>query len=320
MSKVNIGIVGYGNLGKAAEQAVLANKNFNLIAIFSRRLICSKFNTKIEPYENFRNYVGKIDIMLLCGGSKSDLEIQTPEIAKYFDVINTFDTHKKIPTEYSKLNDIGKKTGHRIIMSCGWDPGIFSMIRAMFLALSKNDPITFWGKGISMGHSDAIRRVDGVEDAVQFTIPNPEAVKKAKAGNLPEDMPRHFRDCYVACEPKYEQRIENEIKNIPNYFKGQPTTVNFVSQKHLLKLKSKMLHKGEVISSFKTAGGSKCKMNFSVSMDSNPNFTATIMTSYINAVISLKENKMTGAFTNLDIPVSYLFEKKERENLIKTLC
>ncbi len=320
MNKINVGIVGYGNLGKAAEQAVLANKNFNLVAIFSRRLVCSKFNTKVEPYNSFTDYVTKIDVMLLCGGSKSDLEIQTPEIAEYFDVINTFDTHKKIPTEFNKLNEIAKKSKHRIIMSCGWDPGIFSLIRAMFMALSNNNPITFWGKGISMGHSDAIRRISGVDDAVQFTVPNKEAIKRAKSGTLPEDMPRHFRECYVVCKPKDSARIENEIKNIPNYFKGQPTTVSFVDQNHLLKLKSKMLHRGEVISSFKTAGDSKCKLNFSVYMDSNPNFTACIITTYINAIANLKENKVTGAFTNLDIPVSYLFPSKYKETLLKTLC
>lgn len=318
--KINVGIVGYGNLGKAVEQIVLSKKELNLVAIFSRRIVRSNYNTKVESYENFKNFVGKIDVMLLCGGSKSDLEIQTPEIAEYFDVINTFDTHKKIPSEFKKLDTIGKKANHRIIMSCGWDPGLFSVIRAMFVALNKDNLNTFWGKGISMGHSDAIRRVDGVIDAVQFTVPNKEAVKLAKKGNLPNDMPMHFRECYVVAEEKDQKRIENEIKSIPNYFLGQPTTVNFVSHSHLMKLKNKMLHRGEVISSFKTVQGSKCKLNFSVYMDSNPNFTATIMIAYINAIINLKESEMTGAFTNLDIPVSYLFLGKEKEDLIKNLC
>ncbi len=318
--KINVGIVGYGNLGKSAEKSILANKKLNLVAIFSRRLVRSTYCTKVEAYENFKDYIGKIDVMLLCGGSKSDLEIQTPEMAKYFDVINTFDTHKKIPTEFDKLNKIAKNSGHRVIMSCGWDPGIFSVMRAMFMAIGKNDSTTFWGKGISMGHSDAIRRVNGVKDAVQFTVPNPDAIKLAKAGKLPDDMPRHFRECYVVCDQKDQARIECEIKDIPNYFSGQPTTVNFVSPEQLMKLKSKMLHRGEVISSFKTAQGTKCKMNFSLYMDSNPDFTASVMISYINAVINLKENNQTGAFTNLDIPTSYLFVGKEKENLIKTLC
>jgi diaminopimelate dehydrogenase len=318
--KVNIGIVGYGNLGKAVEQTVLSNANLNLIAIFSRRTVTSKFDTKIEPYEAYKNYIGKIHIMLLCGGSKSDLEIQTPEIARYFDTINTFDTHKKIPSELKKLNEICKENGHVSIMSCGWDPGIFSIIRGLFSAISKNEPKTFWGRGISMGHSDAIRRVPKVEGGIEFTVPNKAAVRLAKLGKLPDSTPMHFRECYVVAEKKDQPQIEYEIKNIPNYFKGQPTTVNFVSDIELLKLKSKMIHKGEIIETFKTVHGSKCKMNFSVYMDSNPNFTATIMTTYINAIINMKENKMTGAFTALDIPISFLYSSSNREKLIKTLC
>ncbi len=318
--KINIGIVGYGNLGKSAERAVLANKNLNLVRIFSRRVVVSSYNTAVEPYENYRNFVGKIDIMLLCGGSKSDLEVQTPEILEYFDCINTFDTHKKLKSEYDRLGKLAKETGHRLIMACGWDPGMFSVIRAYNKAISGTNPITFWGKGISMGHSDAIRRVNGVIDAVQFTVPSPDAVKLAKAGTLPDDVPLHFRECYVVADKKDQERIEKEIKEIPNYFKGQPTTVNFVSSEKLSKLKSKMFHKGEVISSFKTVHGSACKINFSVSMESNPNFTASIVIAYINAIVNLKYNGLSGAFTNLDIPPSYLFLGKEKENLISSLC
>lgn len=318
--KINIGIVGYGNLGKAVEQIALTNSNLNVVAIFSRRLVSSKYNTKVEPYENYKEYVGKIDVMLLCGGSKSDLEQQTPEIAKYFDVINTFDTHVKIPAEFEKLNKIAKDTGHRAIMSCGWDPGLFSVIRALFNGVGKTKSTTFWGKGVSMGHSDAIRRVSGVEDGIQFTVPNKDAVRLAKKGTLPKDIPLHFRECYVVAEPKNHIRIENEIKNIPNYFKGQPTTVTFVDNLKLLKLKSKLSHKGEVICNFTTVQGSKCKLSFAVSMDSNPNFTASILIAYINAVINLKLSGKSGAFTNLDIPASYLYLGEEKANLIKTLC
>ncbi len=318
--KVNIGIVGYGNLGKAVEQSVLSNTNFNLVAIFSRRNVTSKFNTKIEHYENFTEYVGKIDVMVLCGGSMCDLEIQTPEISRYFDTINTFDTHKKLPSEFEKLNKIAKKYGHRVIMACGWDPGIFSIIRCLFKAISKKEPITFWGKGVSMGHSDAIRRIDGVLDGVQFTIPNIDAVRLARLNKLDADVPKHFRECFVVAEPKNHIKIEHEIKNIPNYFKGQPTNVTFVSGEKLLRLKSKLCHKGQVISSFNSVHGTKNKMEFLVSMESNPNFTASIVTAYINAIINLKEMKLVGAFTNLDIPVSFLFLGKEKDNLIKNLC
>lgn len=317
--KINVGIVGYGNLGKAAEKAVLANKGLSLVAIFSRRLVCSPYSTKIESYENFKNYQGKIDVMLLCGGSHSDLIIQTPEIAKYFDVINTFDTHKKIPEEFDQLNKIASSSGTRAIMSCGWDPGIFSMMRAMFFVLSDNLPVTFWGKGISMGHSDAARRVENVEDAVEFTIPNAEALKLARAGKPTENLPLHFRECYVVAKPKHQPKIECEIKNIKNYFKGQPTKVNFVSREELLKLKSKMLHKGEVISTFKTIQDTKCKLSFAASMQSNPDFTANIMTKFIGACLSLKEQGKCGAFTPLDISMSDLLWGTSREEQLKLI-
>lgn len=318
--KINIGIVGYGNLGKAVERCVLANKNLNLVAIFSRRNVVSKFNTFVESYDNLKNYEDRVDVMLLCGGSKSDLEEQTPEALKYFDCINTFDTHKKLQSEHYRLGKIAIENSHRLIMACGWDPGMFSVIRAYDYAISGSLPTTFWGKGISMGHSDAVRRVDGVIDGVQFTVPNSEAVKLAKKGQLPKDMPMHSRECFVVADPKNYSKIESEIKEIPNYFKGQPTFVNFVSSKKLASLKAKMYHKGQIISSFKTIHGSKCSISYSVSMQSNPDFTASIVCAYINAIINLKEKQMTGAFTALDIPPSFLFVGKDRENLISTLC
>ena len=318
--KINIGIVGYGNLGKAVEQLILSNPNFNLVAIFSRRLITSKFNTKIEPYNNFLEYKNKIDIMLLCGGSKSDLESQTREICKHFDIINTFDTHAKIADEFKNLNKIAKKHNRRAIICCGWDPGIFSIIRGLFFAISKNNSYTFWGKGLSMGHSDAVRQVENVDDGIQFTIPINESIKKARQGILESFEPMHKRECFVVADEKHFKQIEKDIKNIPHYFKGQPTNINFVSAEKLLKLKANKSHKGFIINKFKTISGYDCKMEFSVSMKSNPDFTASIMIAYINAVINLKQNRQNGAFTNLDIPISYLFKNFEHEKLLKTIC
>lgn len=318
--KINVGIVGYGNLGKSVEQIVLSQQNLNLVAIFSRRLIKSKYNTKVEFYDEFKSYKNKIDIMLLCGGSKSDLEFQTPEVFEYFDVINTFDTHAKIFNEYKKLNALSQKTNHRAIICCGWDPGIFSIIRGLFLAISKQNSYTFWGKGVSMGHSDAIRRVPFVDDGVQFTVPILSAIKKARSGTLEKDEPMHERICFVSANQIYHKQIETDIKNIPNYFKGQPTKVNFVPAIKVMKLKSNMRHKGFIINNFKTKSGTNCKMEFSVSMKSNPDFTASIMVAYINAVINLKQSNTIGAFTNLDIPISFLFEKREFESLLKTIC
>lgn len=318
--KINIGIVGYGNLGKAVEQTVLADPNLNLVAIFSRRLIKSKYNTKIESYDKFLEYKQKIEIMFLCGSSKSDLEIQTPEISKHFDTINSFDTHAKIAYEYKKLNTLAKNVNHRIIMCCGWDPGLFSIMRGLFLAISKKNSFTFWGKGVSMGHSDAVRRVENVDDGIQFTLPILEAIKKARAGKLEQNEAMHERECFVVADKKHHNKIEKQIKNIPNYFKGQPTRVNFVSAEKIFKLKTNMRHKGFIINKFKTVSGSNCKLEFSASMESNPSFTASIMVTYINAIINLKEHKLSGAFTSLDIPVNFLFKKEDHEKLLHIIC
>lgn len=318
--KINVGIVGYGNLGKAVEQGIIKSQKFNLVAIFSRRIIKSKFNTKVESYDHFLDYKNKIDVMLLCGGSKNDLEYQTPEILQHFDVINTFDTHAKIACEYKKLDSIAKTNNHRAIICSGWDPGLFSIIRGLFLAIGKSEPITFWGKGVSMGHSDAIRQVAHVDDGIQFTVPIEESIKKAKLGTLKKDEPMHERICFVSADEKYHTSIETDIKNIPNYFKGQPTKVNFVSNEKVIKLKQNMKHKGFIFENFETANGSKCKIEFKVSMESNPEFTASIMVAYINAVINLKSTKQCGCFTSLDIPVSYLFDKSKHLNLLQTIC
>ena len=318
--KINVGIVGYGNLGKSLEKILLSSQDFNLVAIFSRRNAVSKFGTLVEPYGDFVNYQNKIDVMLLAGGSKSDLEYQTPEIAKYFDCINTFDTHSKIEGELKKLDAICKESGHRVLISTGWDPGIFSVIRALMKAVGKNNPITFWGKGISMGHSDAIRRVDGVLDGVQFTIPNPEAKKLAKTGYVPKNVPISLRQCFVYTNEKDTTKIENEIKSIPNYFLGQPTTVEFVSLEEISKLKRKISHKGEIIEAFESPIGSKAKINFTASMDSNPDFTASIVIAFISAIINLKANGESGAYTPLDVPMKYLFTGEDLQNIYKDLC
>ena len=180
--KINIGIVGYGNLGKAVEQIILSRSDLNLVAVFSHRIIKSKFNSLIESYENISLYKDKIDIMMLCGGSFNEIEKQTSDSLLYFDCINTFDNHKKILTEYQRLDLLAKTTNHRLVMSCGWDPGVFSIIRSLFFAISNEKPIVFWGKGISMGHSNAIRKIKNVSDGIEFTIPNQNSVKLARYG------------------------------------------------------------------------------------------------------------------------------------------
>ena len=318
--KVNIGIVGYGNLGKSLEKIIISNPKFKLVAIFSRRNVVSKFGTLVEPFDDFKKYVSKIDVMLLAGGSKSDLEYQTPEIAKHFDVINTFDNHKKIDSELKKIDSLCKENGRRSIISCGWDPGIFSIVRAMFKAIGKNEPITFWGKGISMGHSEALRGVEGVVDGVQFTVPNPEAKKLSKTGFIPKDIQVSKRECFVYSNETDHKKIARKIKNIPDYFKGQPVSVEFVSLEKISKLKRKMSHKGEISEVFESPLGSKAEMKFSVKMHSNPDFTASIVVAYINALLNLKEKGQIGAFTPLDIPIKYLFIGKSLESVYRDLC
>ncbi len=318
--KLNIGIVGYGNLGKAMEQVIISKNEYNLVAIFSRRLVKSKFNTIIESYENISSYKNKIDIMLLCGGSFSDLEKQTTDVLLNFDCINSFDNHKKMLSELKRLDTLAFNSKHRLIMACGWDPGIFSNLRAMCHAFSSEKPIVFWGKGISMGHSDAIRKIPNVIDGIEFTIPNTLAVKKAKNGCFDTAQMLHFRECFVVADKKYHKQIRNNICNIPDYFKGQPTQVNFVSHEKILSLKKKLSHKGEIISKFKTIHGSNCYLNFKLKLSSNPDFTATVMTSYINAIVNLKSCGKSGAFTPLDIPMIFLFKKESRHKIIERLC
>lgn len=317
--KINIGIVGYGNLGKAIEKSVLTNQNFNLVAIFSRRLIKSKFGTKIEPYDEILTYKNKISIMILCGNSKSDIEEHSTKLIEYFDIINSFDEHKKIESYYKNLNLLAKKNNHRAIICCGWDPGLFSVIRTLFLAISNEKPITVWGKGISMGHSAVIRTVPYVDDGISITVPNDIAIKNIR-NNKYNNEPLHKRICYVAAETNRQKYIEKKIKNIQNYFKNQPTTVNFVSNLTVMKLKQNMSHKGRVFSCFKTKNQTVAKMEFSATMKSNPDFTAEIIIAYIMAVINLKNNKCCGAFLPIDIPAAYLFSEKERAKLLKYIC
>lgn len=318
--KINVGIVGYGNLGKSLERVILARNDCNLVAIFSRRNVKSKFNTLIEGYENISIYKNKIDIMLMCGGSVSDIESQMSDVLVNFDCINSFDNHKKIVSELDRLDKLAKNFGHRLIMSCGWDPGVFSNLRGFFYALSGEKPITFWGNGISLGHSDAVRRLNHVRDAVQFTAPNKQAVRRARMGKLCHNECLHSREVFVVADKRYQKSIDLQIRNIPNYFKGQMVSVEFVNGEKLLKLKNKLFHKGELISNFTTIHGSKCSVDFKLKMSSNPDFTATVMARYIDAIVNFKRKGMTGAFTSLDVPVIDLFKAGQRKKVIDLIC
>ena len=304
--KTKIGIVGYGNLGKEAEKQLLKNQQYELVAIFSKREnIKSEYGTKIEKYDNYINYIGKIDIMLMCGSSQKDIEWQSPQILQYFDIIDTYNIHSKIQQHKTNLQTVCEKSSKKAIYSCGWDPGLFSIIRVLGTVLLKNAKVyTFWGKGVSQGHSDALRQIEGVEDAIQYTIPNAEQIQKARTNYdyqpLTNDM--HMRECFVAIKQGYEkQQIQKQILNTENYFKGQNVKIHFVKKQLIEKLKKRMYHAGHILGmgQDKTA-----QMRFYVKMKNNPEFTANIMICYINAI----KNLQSGVYSVLDIAPKFLLE------------
>lgn len=307
--KLNIGIVGYGNLGKQAEK-ILIESNHQLVAIFSRREnIKSEFGTKIEKYENAKNYKDKIDVMLMCGGSKNDIMKQSVEMLNHFNIIDSFDTHDKIQQHKQNLEAASNTSGKTAIYSCGWDPGLFSLIRIFENAfLDQPKVYTFWGKGVSQGHSDALRQIDGVEDAIQYTIPASKHIQKIRTDYdfVPQKNEMHIRECFVAVKNGADKKqIEHQIKNMENYFKDQEVQIHFVKKELIEKLKKRMYHAGQIIGSGKDMSA---QIRFYVKMKSNPNFTANIMIRYINAIVSLP----CGVYSVADIAPKYLLETYEK--------
>ena len=307
--RTKVGIVGYGNLGKEVEK-LLQNKNdIELVAIFTRREnIESEIGTKIEKLENADNYINKIDIMLMCGGSINDLDWQSVKMLQNFNIIDTFDVHAKIETHKKSLEQVAKKSGKTAIYSCGWDPGLFSVIRVLENAFLQSPKVyTFWGKGVSQGHSKALREIEGVEDAIQYTIPNANQIQQIRTNydyNLQEnDM--HIRECYVALKPGYnKQDIEQKILNTSHYFKNQQVKIHFVKKQLIDKFKKRMYHAGQIIG---TSKNKTAQMRFYIKMKSNPEFTANIMITYINALQKLP----SGVYSVLDIPPKFLLDKSE---------
>lgn len=307
--KTKIGIVGYGNLGKQLERLVLENKQFELVAIFSRREgIKSEFGTLIDKYNNYINYINKIDVMLMCGSSQSDLVWQSPQLLEYFDIVDSYDVHSKINQHKTNLQKISEKSFKKAIYSCGWDPGLFSIIRVLNNAMLKNPKVyTFWGKGVSQGHSVALRQIEGVEDAIQYTIPNAEQIQKARTDYNFElaNNTMHTRECFVAVKQGYrKQDIEQKILNTENYFKGQNVKIHFVKKQLIEKLKKRMYHGGQI---FGMGKDKTAQMRFYVKMKNNPQFTASIMLSYANAIKSLP----TGVYSVLDIAPKYLLKNSQ---------
>lgn len=326
--QTKIGIFGYGNLGRGVENAIKQNDDLTLAAVFTRRDPASlKIGTAGVPVLNAADaekYKDYIDVMIICGGSATDLPVQTPALAKHFNVIDSFDTHARIPEHFANVDAAAKEGGKVAMVSVGWDPGMFSLNRLMAGAiLPDGKDYTFWGKGVSQGHSDAIRRIDGVLDAKQYTIPVEAALEAVRSGEAPELTTRqkHTRECFVVAEDGADKaRIEKEICEMPNYFADYDTTVHFISMEELKRDHSGIPHGGFVIRSGKT--GAQLENNhiieYSLKLDSNPEFTASVIVAYARALARMAKEGMTGCKTVFDVPPAYLSPKSYSE-IISTL-
>lgn len=317
-NKIRLGIVGYGNLGRGVELAITQNPDFELEAIFTRRNP-EKLSSvsKMVHISEIESYKDKIDVMILCGGSATDLPLQTPEIAKMFNTVDSFDTHAKIPEYFNVLDDVTNNSGTIALISVGWDPGLFSLNRLLGqVVLPKGKDYTFWGKGVSQGHSDAIRRVKGVKDGVQYTVPIKSAIDMVRTGIDIELSARekHERVCYIVPEEDADlEYVKNTIINMPNYFADYNTIVNFITEEEMDKNHRGMPHGGFVIRTGTTGSNTNQRMEFSLNLESNPEFTSSVLVAYARAVHRLSKEGQRGARTVLDIPFSYLSEKSGEE-------
>lgn len=316
--RIKVAIAGYGNLGKGVELAVRQNPDIELAAVFTRRdpgkIGSSAPVFNISQAENFR---GKIDVMILCGGSATDLPEMGPKLSSVFNTVDSFDTHARIPEYFAIIDNISRRNKTLSLISTGWDPGLFSLARLLGqCVLPDGKDYTFWGKGVSQGHSDAIRRVPGVRNGVQYTVPVESALEKVRSGENPDlkTSEKHIRVCYVVPEEGADlKEIERRIKEMPNYFDEYNTTVNFITEEEFRNEHSGMPHGGIVIRSGVTGKGSKHRVEFSVKLDSNPEFTAGILVAYARAVVRLAKEGQTGARTVFDIPFGYLSPKSSDE-------
>ncbi|MDD2495117.1 MAG: diaminopimelate dehydrogenase [Tissierellia bacterium] len=328
MKKIRIGIVGYGNIGKGLELAVKQNPDMELVAIFTRRSPESlKINTPDVPVVSVteaENYVNNIDVMILCTGSATDLPKQGVQFAKMFNTVDSYDTHAKIPEYYENVNESALFSGKTSIISVGWDPGLFSMIRMISGAvLPEGKDYTFWGKGVSQGHSDAIRRVRGVKKGIQYTIPVEKAIERVRRGENPEltTKQKHIRECFVVVQEGYDKnQIENEIKTMPNYFADYETEVHFISEEEFNNNHTQMPHGGLVLRSGVTGNEKENKqvIEFSLNLESNPEFTSSVLLAYARAAYRMNIEGLKGAKTVFDVPIAYLSPKRGSE-LIKNL-
>ncbi|MGL4991386.1 MAG: diaminopimelate dehydrogenase [Sarcina sp.] len=319
MTKIRVGIIGYGNLGKGVVSALKFNTDMELAGIFTRRDASSIESNGLPMYNisTLADYTDKIDVMILCGGSATDLPEQGPMVVKMFNTVDSFDTHAKIPGYFNSVDKIAKESGKIGLISVGWDPGLFSLNRLMAqCALPNGTDYTFWGTGISQGHSDAIRRVEGVLDAKQYTIPKEDALARVRNGEHPtlSTREKHLRVCYVVAKDGADTaKIEEEIVSMPNYFSDYDTEVNFITIEELKAKHSGMPHGGFVMRTGTTSEGVNQKIEFSLALDSNPEFTSSVLVAYARAVYRLAKDGVTGAKTVFDIPYGLLSPKSAEE-------
>ncbi|WP_379152930.1 diaminopimelate dehydrogenase [Paenibacillus sp. sgz5001063] len=315
-STIKVGIVGYGNLGRGVQQAIAQNPDMELAAIFTRRdpqQLAEITGVLTEHISAADQYIGKVDVMILCGGSATDLPEQTPQLAGLFNTVDSFDTHAKIPDFFNEVNKSSLEGGKVSVISTGWDPGLFSMNRLLMQAvLPEGEEYTFWGTGVSQGHSDAIRRVPGVKAGVQYTVPVQEVIDSIRAGETPQLSTRekHCRECFVVAEEGADRdEITRLIVEMPNYFADYDTSVTFITEEELASGHSGMPHGGFVIRSGSTGGGSKQIAEFGLKLGSNPEFTASVLVAYARAAHRMNREGSKGAKTVFDIPLGYLSRK-----------
>ena len=325
---MKIGIVGYGNLGRGVECAIRQNSDTELYGVFTRRdpaTLKTLTGANVYSMDDILNHKGKVDVLIICGGSATDLPVQTPALAKHFNVIDSFDTHAKIPEHFANVDAAAKEAGKIAMISVGWDPGMFSLNRLYAQSvLPDGKDYTFWGKGVSQGHSDAIRRIEGVVDARQYTIPVDEALTAVRSGANPELTTRqkHTRECFVvAAEGADKAKIENEIKTMPNYFADYDTTVHFISKEELDRDHAGIPHGGFVIRCGKTGlnGENTHIIEYSLKLDSNPEFTSSVLVAYARAAVRMNSEGMSGCKTVFDVAPAYLSPKSAdelRKNLL----
>ena len=320
---IRVGILGYGNLGKGVESAIAQNDDMELKAVFTRRnpenVKVRTAGVKVLQADELSHMQDELDVLILCGGSATDLPVQTPQYASMYNVVDSFDTHARIPEHFAAVDAAAKKAGKVSLISCGWDPGMFSLNRLYAnCVLPEGKDYTFWGKGVSQGHSDAVRRIEGVKDCRQYTIPVEKAVEAVRSGSNPELTTRekHTRECFVVAEEGADlAKIENEIKPMPNYFSDYDTTVHFITEEEMKRDHSGLPHGGMVIRTGVTGMEKEHKhvIEYSLKLDSNPEFTGSVIVAYARAVSRMNKEGMSGCKTVFDVAPAYLSPKSAEE-------